>query len=172
MKSPRLKIFGFLFSLAGALSLAGADAPADSANWKKAADNHIYAQKLVEELLAAHPELVVIGLHAVAPGDTEERMFATNLDRIGKLDDDDDKAAAVDHKIVLAPNPKDPHRFEVQIWLKDASGHMLNAGAGLVFKYNEGDDLVQLLAKAVGIRDELASKTPSFEALFAPIGRR
>lgn len=170
MKSPRFALVIFLSCLAGVLSLGATDAPADQSKWRKAADNHIRAQQIVEETLAAHPELVVVGLHGVAPGDTEERMFATNLDRVGKLDDDDDKAAAVDHKIVLAPNPKDPSRYEVQIWLKDAAGHTLNAGAGLVFKYRAGDDLVQLLAKAVAIRDEIAAKTPTFEALFAPIG--
>jgi hypothetical protein len=158
-----------LFFAAAIIALA-ADEP-DRANWKRAADNRIYAQKLVNESLARHPELLVIGLHAIAPGDKEERMIATNLDRVGKLDDDDDKAAAVDHKIVLAPNPNDPHRFEVQIWLKDAAGHRLNAGAGLVFKYQEGDDLVRLLAQAICIRDELARETPSFAALFAPIER-
>ncbi len=140
-------------------------------SWRKAADNKILAQKLVNELLAAHPELIVVGLHAVAPGTKEERMIATNLDRIGKMDDDDDKAAAVDKKIILAPNPTDPHKFEIQIYLKDATGRVLDAGAGLVFKYNAGDDLVQLLAKAIRFRDELARKTPSFEALFQPVDK-
>ena len=140
-------------------------------SWSKAADNKIYAQKLVNEALAAHPELVVIGLHAAAPGTTEEKMFATNLDRVGKQDDDDDKAAVIDHKIILAPNPNDPHKFEVQLSLKDAAGNTLPAGAGLVFKYNAGDDPVQILIKAVKIRDEFAKKTPNFAALFAPVAK-
>ena len=150
-------------------ALAAETAPDPS--WGKAADNKIYAQQLVNEALAAHPDLVVIGLHATAPGATEEKMFATNLDRVGKMDDDDDKAAVIDHKIILAPNPTDPHKFEVQLSLKDAAGNTLPAGAGLVFKYNAGDDPVQILIKAVKIRDEFAKKTPTFAALFAPVAK-
>jgi iron complex outermembrane receptor protein len=141
----------------------------EMATWRKPADNKIHAQKLLNEVLAAHPELVVIGLHATAPGTTEERMIATNLDRVGKLDDDDDKAAVIDHKIILAPNPADPTKFEVQISLKDSAGNVLPAGAGLVFKYKAGDDPVQILTKAVKIRDEFAKKTPNFASLFTPV---
>ncbi len=136
-------------------------------HWGKAADNHIYAQQLVNELMATHPELVVVGLHAVPPGSKEEVMFATNLDRVGKKDDSDDIAVANEHKIVMAPNQTDPHKFEVQVPLLDASGHYIGA-TGLVFKYHQGADLVELLARALAIRDELAQKIPNLDALFAP----
>lgn len=136
-------------------------------HWGKAADNHIYAQQLVNELMATHPELVVVGLHAVPPGSKEEVMFATNLNRIGKQDDSDDIAVATEHKIVMAPNQTDPHKFEVQVPLLDASGHYIGA-TGLVFKYRAGDDLVELLARALAIRDTLAQKIPNLAALFAP----
>lgn len=166
---PRsLILSGLLLGLGSAVAFAETS---PDPSWRKPADNKIYAQKLVNEILAAHPELVVIGLHATAPGATEERMFATNLDRVGKIDDDDDKAAVIDHKIILAPNATDPHKFEVQLSLKDAAGNTLPAGAGLVFKYNAGDDPVQILIKAVKIRDEFAKKTPNFAALFAPIAK-
>ncbi len=149
-----------LFSLFAALARA-------DDHWGKAADNHIYGQKLVNELMAAHPELVVVGLHAVPPGAKDEVMFATNLDRVGKQDDSDDLAVANEHKIVMAPNMTDPHKFEVQVPLLDAAGHYIGA-TGLVFKYQAGDDLVQLLAKALAIRDGLAQKIPNLAALFAP----
>jgi hypothetical protein len=117
--------------------------------------------------MAAHPELVVVGLHATAPGAKEQTMIATNLDRVGKKDDDDDKAVSVEHKIILAPNLKDPAKFEVQVWLKDAAGNQLNAAAGFVFKYTKGDSEIVMLTKALAFRDELARKTPTYEALFA-----
>ncbi len=152
-----------------AVRLGAQDPTAEEmATWKKASSNHIVAQKIVNELMAAHPELVVVGLHATPPGATDQFMIATNLDRVGKKDDDDDKAVSVEHKIILAPNLKDAAKFEVQVWLKDASGKQLAAAAGFVFKYKKGDSEIMMLTKALAFRDELAAKTPTFEALFAP----
>ncbi len=157
----------FRYFLPAALLLAAAAAHAED-HWGTAAGNRIYGQQLVNELMARHPELVVVGLHAVPPGAKDEIMFATNLDRVGKKDDDDDLGVANEHKIVMAPNMTDPHKFEVQVPLLDAAGHFIGA-TGLVFRYQAGDDLVALLAKALAIRGELAAKTPDLAALFAPI---
>jgi len=168
MKIPRLLLTVLALSFVSARLAAEDPTPAEIASWRKASANAILAQKLVNELMAAHAELVVVGLHAVAPGATEETMIATNLDRVGKKDDDDDKAVAVEHKIILAPNLKDPAKFEVQIWLKDASGKQLAAAAGFVFRYKQGDSEIVMLTKALAFRDELARKTPSLEALFIP----
>jgi hypothetical protein len=134
----------------------------------KPADNKIFAQKLVNGLMAKYPELVVVGLHATVPGAKDETMIATNLDRVGKVDDDDDIAVATEHKTILAPNMKDPTKFEVQVPLKDTAGNFIGAAAGLVFKYKAGDDEVQLHIKALKIRDELAAKTPDLAALLKP----
>ena len=145
----------------------GADAtPEEMATWRKAADNKIYAQKLVNETMAAHPELLVLGLHATAPGQSDQRMIASNLDRIGKKDDDDDVGVATEHKTICAPNLKETFKFEVLMPMKDARGEVLNAAIGFVFKYKAGDDEVKMHARAVAIRDELAAKLPSFDALF------
>lgn len=168
MKLPRLLLALLALSSLSARLAAQEPTAAEMALWQKAASNHILAQKIVNELMAAHPELVVVGLHATAPGTTEQTMIATNLDRVGKKDDDDDKAVSVEHKIILAPNLKDAAKFEVQVWLKDASGKQLTAAAGFVFKYKAGDSEIMLLTKALAFRDELARKTPSFEALFTP----
>jgi hypothetical protein len=100
----------------------------------KAADNAIYAQMLVNESLARHPELVVVGMHAVKPGAKESTMIAANLDRIGKRDDEDDLAVARERKTILAPNLKDSTRFEVAVPLHDASGKVIGS-LSTVFKY-------------------------------------
>ena len=167
MKKILITLVSLCISLASLPGLRAAETAPDP-SWGKAADNKIYAQKLVNELMAAHPELLVVGLHATKPGAKDQTMIATNLDRVGKADDDDDKAVSVEHKIILAPNLKESNKFEVQVWLKDAKGTQLIAAAGLVFKYKQGDSEIVLLTKALAIRDELAKKTPSFAALFAP----
>ena len=151
-----------------ALSAAAGAESAPDPSWRKAADNKIVAQQLVNALMAKYPELVVVGLHATVPGAKTETMIATNLDRVGKVDDDDDIAVTNEHKTILAPNLKDPNKFEVQVPLKDMAGHYLGASAGFVFKYRAGDDELQLHAKALAIRDELARQTPSLAALLQP----
>lgn len=164
MKTTQISLLATVTLLMLAPVVRASDAPNPA--WGKAADNHILAQKLVNDLMAAHHELLVVGLHATKPGTNEQTMIATNLDRIGKADDDDDKAVSIEHKFILAPNLKDPNKFEVQVWLKDASGAQLAAAAGFVFKYHKGDSEIAMLTKALAFRDELARKTPSLAALF------
>jgi hypothetical protein len=169
MKAP-LKICA-LACLALSLSavpLQAQSTDAEKATWRKAADNKVYAQKIVNEEMASHPELLVIGMHGVAPGASESRMIASNLDRIGKKDDDDDIGVSNEHKTICAPNLKETFKFEVLMPLKDASGMVLDAAVGFVFKYQAGDDEVKMHALAVSIRDEMAKKIPTYADLFKP----
>lgn len=133
----------------------------------KAADNAIFAQTLVNEQMAKHPELVVLGLHAPKPGAKDSHMIASNLDRIGKEDDEDDLAVAKERKTILAPNMKDAGKFEVAVPLKDASGKVIGS-LSTVFKYTAGDDEVKMHQAALAIRDEVAKKIPDVAALFKP----
>lgn len=149
------------------ISFAGLGAQDAAQNWGKAADNKIYAQKLVNELMAKNPDLLVVGVHATAPGAKDQKMIASNLDRIGKDDDDDDKAVVNEKKTICCPNAKEPNKFEVQVPMKDASGAIIGA-YGFVFQYQAGDDEVELHRKAVVLRDTLAKKIPNLAALFAP----
>jgi hypothetical protein len=159
-----------LLIAASALSLGAAAFCADpetDPSWTKAADNKIFAQTLANEVMAGNADLLVIGIHASKPGSKDERMIASNLDRIGKIDDDDDKAGAVDGKTVLAPNLKEPNKFEVLIPMHNTAGDIIGA-IGLVFKYKAGDSQVKLLGKATKIRDGLAAKLPTADDLFKP----
>lgn len=168
MKLLRLLVTVVVLSFTAARLAAEDPTPEEMATWKKASANPILAQKIVNGLMAAHPELLVVGLHGVPPGAKDQFMIATNLDRVGKKDDDDDKAVAVEHKIILAPNLKESNKFEVQVWLKDASGKQLDAAAGFVFKYTKGDSEIVMLTKALAFRDEIAKQMPTWEAMFSP----
>lgn len=144
-----------------------APAADSSANWTKAADNHILAQKLVNELMAQNSDLVVVGLHVTPPGASVERMVASNLDRIGKEDDDDDIAVCKERKTILCPNAKEPHKFEVQVPLMDTTGAVIGT-CGFVFRYNAGDDEIELHRKALALRAWIKERTPSLGALLQP----
>jgi len=153
--------------LCGAVGSAGA--AADPA-FGKAADNAIYAQQLVNEQMAKHPELLVLGMHAAKPGAKDSHMIAANLDRIGKADDDDDLAVARERKTILAPNMKEPTKFEVAVPLEDVHGQVIGS-LSTVFKYAAGDDEVKMHIAALAIRDEIAKKIPSVAALFGAAGQ-
>ena len=161
MNSLRFCILATSVALASGLA-SYADAP-----WGKAADNKILAQAVVNDTMAAHADLLVVGLHTIAPGAKDETMIASNLDRIGKKDDDDDIAVATERKTILAPNMKESNKFEVQVPLLDSQGNVIGA-AGLVFKYKAGDDELDLHARALAIRAEMAKRFASKDALFTP----
>lgn len=160
MRFPRI------LSLAAFAALVAISAKADP-SWGKAADNHIFAQKLVNDILSGHPDLKVVGLHAVPPGAKDEVLIACNLDRIGKKDDDDDIAVATQRQSILSPNLTDPTKFEVQLPLFDIA-HRVIGSTGFVFNYHEGDDQIDLLKQATSIRDSIAYALPDKDALFAP----
>jgi hypothetical protein len=166
MKFLRNLIGWFVVAAAGAGALAK---PPPSA-WGRAADNKILAQRIVNDLMNQNVDLVVCGLHAVPPGggENDQRMIACNLDRIGKPDDEDDLAVSRQRKMILVPNAREPDKFEVQVPLKDAMGRIIGA-CGFVFRYEPGDDEVELLRKGRSLRDKIARQLSSRADLFEPI---
>lgn len=166
MKASSLR---FLLSAAafGVAALAHAsDAPSNPA-WGKAADNKILAQAWVNKTMAANSDLLVIGVHAFRPGTQDERMIASNLDRINKEDDDDDKGAVAEGKTVLAPNMKDPNKFEVLMPLTDSKGAIIGA-IGFVFRYQKGESQINMLTKATALRDGFGATLSGASDLFKP----
>jgi hypothetical protein len=168
MKLPRSFILASLLLIVTSRLLAEGHTAAEMATWRKAADNKIVAQKLIYDLMKAHPDLLIVGIHGVAPGARTGTMIATNLDRVGKVSDEDDSAVADEHRIILELNKTDPNRFEVLIYMRDAAGKNLSAAVGFVFKYQGTESDIEMLTKGVALRDELAQKIPSWESLFAP----
>lgn len=150
----------------------------EAQNFSTAASNKIYAQQIVYDLLAAHCDLVVVGLHGATPTDLAKNAsaagttIAINLDRIGKPDDVDDDAVAIDHKTVMAPNPTDNTKFEIATPILTMGGTMLNASINMVFDYRmgrKGDDLLNMFTRANSYVAEVSKKVPSWEAMFAPV---
>lgn len=132
------------------------------------APKKIYAQKLVADYLAAHKDVLVLGIHATKPGTTENRIIAINLPtHVGKKSDADDMKVINTGK-PLTEAEKDEGKYEVLLPLQDRSGKQIGALA-VVFPYHEGDDQTSFLPRAVRVRDQLASKIPSLRALFRPV---
>ncbi|PYQ51078.1 MAG: hypothetical protein DMF78_14115 [Acidobacteria bacterium] len=134
----------------------------------KAADNRIYAQSLVNEILAHHRNLLWAGMHGVAPGSEEHTIIASTLDVIGKKDEDSDVLVATEGRSTLVPN-LEQSKLGVMLPLRDASGHRIGALA-LAFKYPSPDaSEARLFLKATAIRDRVARRIQAVSDLFRPV---
>ncbi|MBS0478005.1 MAG: hypothetical protein JSR79_01740 [Proteobacteria bacterium] len=136
----------------------------------------MYAQKLSDETMKAHPELLSVTLHGVPPGapaDTYTMFAGSYPERIGNPDDPDDIDVSKKGITIVDPRwrrTKDPApKFVVLMPLRDVKGENI----GLVvyaFKVpvesNAGER--KFYTQALDLRDALAKRIPSYEALFAP----
>ena len=127
----------------------------------------IFAQKLVDEALAKHPEVIILAMHVTPPGKAENVIIASNIGRIGKKADEDDMRVIDTGKPNLEVNSKGNH-FEVELVIQDQSGKTIGA-MGVVFMYKPGDDKMAFQKKAEELRDEMRPQIPSVEKLFENI---
>ena len=171
MKSVAVSAFACL-ALAGT-SAWSAEAP--KKDWTPPSYK-IYAQTLSDETMSKHPELLSITMHGVPPGATDAyTMFAGSYpDRIGNPDDPDD--IDVSKKGITIIDPRwhrtndNPKKFVILMPMRDASG----ANIGLVvyaFKSppsnpNTSAAEEKYFDEAASMRDDLAKKIPSYDALF------
>jgi iron complex outermembrane receptor protein len=124
-----------------------------------------FAQKLVDEALAKHPEVILIAIHAQPP-DHKNLIVASNFGRIGKIGDEDDLRCIRTRKSNLELNSTGKH-FEDELVLLDASGKTIGA-LGVVFNYKPGDDKAALEKIADQVRDEMKAQLPNKSTLFGP----
>lgn len=151
----RLVCFAFAWAIAGALHADSTLAP-----------ERIYAQQLVNQIVASHPELLVVAMHVTPPGARENVIIASNIGRIGKQADAEDRRV-IDSGETLAKVNRYGDRFEVELVLHDASHRPIGALA-LVFPYKAGDPPSKFEAMAAAIRDELAALIPDVASLVRP----
>jgi hypothetical protein len=122
-----------------------------------------HAQKLVDDILSKHSEILVLAMHVTPPKAKDNIIVASNFGRIGKKADDDDM------KVVSSGEPKvgvyaEGKRYGVELPLRDATSKTIGA-LSVGFHYKSGDDEKALLSKAEKIRDELQKRVPSVENL-------
>ena len=136
----------------------------------------IYGQKLVDETMAAHPELLSVTLHGIPPGMGDVyTMFAGSFpERIGNSDDPDDIDVSKKGITILDPrwkrvNDKDK-KFVVLMPMQDSTHE--NIGL-VVYAFKNPPKPAGLeahyLAAAITLRNDLAGKIKSYKALFEPV---
>ncbi len=122
-----------------------------------------FAQKLVDEALAKHPEVILLAIHAGAP---KYDIIASNFGRVGKLGDEDDLRVILKGTKNLELNKTGTH-FEDELPLKTKGGKRIGA-IGVVFNYKRGDDKVALDKIATEIAKEMQTQITSSKTLFGP----
>jgi len=122
-----------------------------------------FAQKLVNQALARHPEILLMAIHAQPPGHGNV-IVASDFGRIGKRGDEDDMRCIHTGKPNLEVNG--PH-FEDELALKDAAGRTVGA-LGVVFNYKPGEDKERLIRIANEVAREMQRQLPDAARLFGP----
>jgi hypothetical protein len=125
-----------------------------------------YAQMLLDQALEAHPEIVIMAIHATIPDTHDNVIVASNIGRIGKKADEDDMRVVDTGKPNLEVN-ESGDRFEAELPLEDTAGRNIGA-IGIVYPYKAGGDKLALQRKAEQVRDELARRIPAPAGLFSP----
>jgi len=125
-----------------------------------------YAQKLVDETMAKHPDLQIFALHITLPNSSENVVLASSIGRIGKKADEDDLKVIRTGKPILEVHISGK-RFEVELQLHDLTGKTIGA-VSEVFAYKPGDDKEQFRKRAEAIRAEVEKKIPSVAKLVEP----
>jgi hypothetical protein len=122
-----------------------------------------HAQKLVDEELAKHPEVIALALHVTPPKAGANVIVASSFGHIGK------KADADDLKVIDSGEPitglyAQGARYGVELALHDRSNKTIGA-LSVGYRYGKGDDEKALLSKAQSFRDELQARIASVENL-------
>lgn len=151
MHTLRLLAFAFAGFAMTTSALGAAPAqPAEASTW---------AQHLVDTTLAAHPEIVVLAVHATLPKSADNVIVASNIGRIGKKADADDLQVIATGKPRMEFNATGD-RYSVEEPLLDVSGAVIGA-LGISFPYKQGDELERDRRIAAEVQTYFAKHTIS-----------
>ena len=154
----RLSILSFAIAAALSVTAQSADVAAAKPN--------TYAQKLVDQELAKHPEIVILVFHVINKDGSDYPIIASNIGRYGKKADEDDLRTIHTGKPNLEVNTAGNH-FEVEMALHDSSRKTIGAIA-VVYNYKNGDDKEAMHQKAEQVRAEVEKQIPSVNKLNGP----
>lgn len=150
-----------------------ASTPNTPKNWA-GPGKRIQAQAIVDELMASHPELMSITVHATPPGmkDVYTMIAGSFPDRIGNESSPGDVITVKKAVTQIEPKwgtPDWQKKVSVLVPLKDRQGRYLPAAMVIAFKHSADDGRIDtdFLSPAVRIRDGLQERIPSFDFLFA-----
>lgn len=153
-----------------------ASTPQTPKNWR-APGHKIKAQAVVDRLIASHPEIMSITVHALPdgqPADAYTMIAGSFPDRIGNTSSPGDIITAkkgvtqVESKWGTADFGK---KVSVVLPLKDSSGKYMPVAMVIAFHQsaNSGKIDTDFMAPGIVIRDGIASEFASVASLYEPV---
>ena len=128
-----------------------------------------YAQYLVDNLVALHPELSEVDVHATPPGGTQSIIVAAKTpSRVGKASDSDDLAVMKSGEPRIEINARGNQNVEIEVALVDIYNQTIGA-VELTFPYVPGADPQAMVAVAAQYRDQLSRRILERASLFEAV---
>ena len=151
------------------ICLISASGNLSNAQTNKSSSTKIFAQKLVEDTLAAHPEITGLELDGTPPSKSKcVTIASTEAKGIGeKCDKDEHTAMKTDKPFVEKEQEKGKEVYDVTIPIHDSEGKII-ATAGITFKPEPAQREEKIVERAQQIAKELESKIKSKEKMFEP----
>ena len=145
-------------------------AAASSAQTLQLPTPKIYAQKLVNETLAAHPDIMGLEISAAYAKKDDCSTIASDEELgIGeKCDQDEYHVMKTDKPFADKTTDNGQEFFDVNVPIHDANGKIL-AIVGVDFKPDPKQTAAQASDRAQQIAKEIEAKVPSREKLFEPV---
>ena len=130
----------------------------------------LFAQKVVDDALAAHPELQSLELASTPPDKTECVTIASNeAMEIGEKCDKDELAALKTNEPFVKKEKEDGRElYEAVLAIHDSTGGIIGV-AGMDFKLEPHQEQSKIAERAKQIAQELESQLTSKEKMFAPV---
>ena len=149
---------------------AAASSVQSSAQTIKVPAAKIYAQKLVNETLAGHPEIMGLEISATSPKKGECTTIASDEELgIGeKCDRDEYDAMKTNKPFADKTTQHEQEFFDVNVPVHDANGKII-AVVGVDFKPDPKQTVAQATKEAEQIAKEIAAKVSSKEKLYEPV---
>ena len=127
------------------------------------ATTRTHAQKIIDEVQASEPDVLVLAMRAPPRGARDIVVLGSTFGRHGK------KADADDLKILTAAEPatgvySNGKRFGVDLPLRDAAGKTIGT-MNVGYAYTQGQDPKALVRKAEKLRDDLQRRITSSDQL-------
>jgi hypothetical protein len=127
-----------------------------------------YAQKLILEAKVAHSELKKIGLHAIAPGETQYAIIANAIpSKIGKVSSAADLTVITSDSSKVYLHAEEGGFFDLGLPMWDAEKRPIGMIV-MEVPYKNAATKDEALSMGSKIRDEIAAKIPSYATLFQP----
>ena len=144
-----------------ATSHAQSNAPA------RIAVNAPFAQQLIVQEKAMHPEIQKLGLHAVPPGETQNVIIANNLpEKVGKV------SSPSDMQLVASGEPQavrkdDGHFWDTFVPIHDRD-HKIIGFLVMEVPFATASTQEAAIAEGEKLRSEVEHQAPTLAALFGP----